>query len=1230
MLVASKNTIDIDIIAHDYATSAFRAAEIESKMFVSSMSRLTTGLHNGFGKANYAFRTFSNAMRGVNNTVVGAMKTAGQAVYNFTKDSIQQFAELENVMARTMGVLATNYNFNWGNIKSGTATPSDRAEYARFQQDYSAMTEQTYRLATYGPTNMGSLYNPAEIAQAQMELAKGGITAEQMLANDDKLVKDVTIFAGANGLDMADAVSYGIQLAAQYEKGTDDWGEMFDKVTWAANQTPNTGVEDMMQALQKVGNVAHGYGISLDDTLVSLIIMGHSGLRGSQAGAGLATTLTRGISPTGISTAGAPPTKNVENLYNQFKDTITDKDGNFIGMDSYIDELSNIENQLSDKEKAWFNKKLFGLYQTKTALALSKNLGGDTDGANVFARLIAQMDAQSDESNQLIYDMILESSGGHLEALKNVWDATKMQVGDALSPVTKAVTKELIKGLQTGDFSNFNWDNIRAAIDEASENLKGLFGEDAGELITKISEWAKAIGEFLVNAGQIAGTEAPLLGGTVDAAIKLLNGDFFGAWEAFQKGLDDTNEAIDGLPEDLQEAAKAVRNLIIAIELLLGLNVVSKVGEFVTAIGSAIFALKMFNGVKAIKNAVTGTANANINASMAQVNTGTTQFGTVGNMTVASAPLINITASVVNVYGGIVNGGGGSSGMGGGNPMLPSGGGTPMLPSGGTPVLPGISPTPMLPAAGGGSGIWTAIGGGALGFGLGEGAAFNFLTGGGAAAMLPGATGSAAMLPEAAEIIELVEGADGVWSMAGGGVGAGSSVLGTVSKAIPYIAAFAALAPLFVTTAGVVDSHGETASHWLQGYNEGLRGEDLHQYLYQDSNYIEGVRVGSDDIIYDEEWLPNFEKFMAFATSTEGMQKFYEMLMGTTPGGITEKLLQNFFDEQGLSTKGQLGQWMVTYLLNSMGVGEYESPSRYQDNFAEDSINKFVDSHLKDFDESEWAGRGTIAQVTAIIAGKLDGLKYVQGTADIYTNQYGEYFKFLSDGTLQNVSSELNAALSNMHVTGLSLQDAVNALINSGMTKNEAINVVAESLNIDPTLLSTLSSMNISLDSLVQAVASGISDPELKQAFLDAWANFESTIQGDMETVSGNVISISDAVRMLASDPNFQTAVGTGPIPGSSYIPSADKTYDYVMGKIADGELLNNGLLTNILNGITALDPTLTVDVINTSPTVNVDVDVKVDQAGNVTKNIITSYGALDNWVYRQSQRYGSTVTVQR
>ena len=137
-------------------------------------------------------------------------------------------------------------------------------------------------------------------------------------------------------------------------------------------------------------------------------------------------------------------------------------------------------------------------------------------------------------------------------------------------------------------------------------------------------------------------------------------------------------------------------------------------------------------------------------------------------------------------------------------------------------------------------------------------------------------------------------------------------------------------------------------------------------------------------------------------------------------------------------------------------------------------------------------------------------------------------------------------------------------------------------------------------------------------------SNYEGVLNGTVDGLNRNVISLQDAVATLSKSPGWVLELGQGPL-------SSEGAYNYVMQQLASGSAANSQLLQSIQNGISALDPSLTVDITNSAPIVNVDVNVKVDSTGRViSKQVLQGFGNIDNWWYRSSQRYGTTKRIER
>ena len=91
--------INIVVDATDNATSILGNIR-------SSLQRLGSGIN----ALNSGLRQYNSAMAGVNRMMINVVKEAGAAIYDFTSDSIDNFTELSEQHAKTMGAMANNYD----------------------------------------------------------------------------------------------------------------------------------------------------------------------------------------------------------------------------------------------------------------------------------------------------------------------------------------------------------------------------------------------------------------------------------------------------------------------------------------------------------------------------------------------------------------------------------------------------------------------------------------------------------------------------------------------------------------------------------------------------------------------------------------------------------------------------------------------------------------------------------------------------------------------------------------------------------------------------------------------------------------------------------------------------------------------------------------------------------------------------------------------------------------
>lgn len=659
----------IDIIANDKASEVFNKIRASS---MSMSSKLMGSLDNSIGmidKMDRSLRVYNSTMYRFNNIASSVFRVAGSAIYDFTKDAINSFSELEQQHAKTVGVIATGYK-------------KTAEEQAKFLSDSQKLKQQAIELGSVGPTGKGSLYKVTDVSYAQTSLAKSGMSADDMLNSD--IIKSILQFAGGNNLDVDTATTFAVNLATMFDKPVEEWGKMLDMVTKAADISV-IDVEDIMESLKYSGGITSGLGRNLEEILGVISVMGQAGLRGSMAGTGIQAFFTRLLSAGELTGAAAKnaPTQNVAKLYNQFVASTTNEDGSFKSMDEVSQLLNSAMSSLNDQEQAWFSKKLFGLFQMKAAYAIS---GSAEDKGGTISDYINQIANESENMNAIKYDIMLASQYGKIESLKNVWSGIKVDVGDKLSPVVTAIADELFAFLSNNGNYEINWDRLRTAIEESGELIGARYGEQLGSLVENT-------GNLLVDSGLVLNALSPEYIGMFDGIVALLNGDILEAFQIFNDSLDDTNSNIDNLPDELQSMARAVKNVTIMLLGLVGVNITTRILQMLTSlfglIGRPIQALLG----KIFKSKIT-SGKTDVDSASATVNIG-------------KVSLMNVNANVVNIYGRYnMPNGNPSGGGGGGTPQLPGGGGSPLLQpgSGKSPIqLPGSSPL-LLPSGSGSSG----------------------------------------------------------------------------------------------------------------------------------------------------------------------------------------------------------------------------------------------------------------------------------------------------------------------------------------------------------------------------------------------------------------------------------------------------------------------------------------------------------------------------------------------
>jgi TP901 family phage tail tape measure protein len=905
VLILADKRMRLIIEAIDNASSVFKSVRTNAS---GMASHLTKSLDNSI-KFEKSLKQYNNAMYGFNRVVSNIARTAGDSIYNFTKEAINNFSELERQHAKTMGAMATDY------AKTAEAQ-------AKFLNDSEKLKQQAIQIGSYGVNGKGALNTVTDVSYAQTALIKSGLSADDILDTD--VVESILKFSGGNDLDVDTATTFAVNLGTVFDKPIEEWGAMLDMITKAADISV-IDVQDIMDSLTYTGGIASGLGRDLEEVLGVISVMGQAGLRGRVAGTGLQAFFTRILSAGELSdeVAGSAPTDYVAQMYDSFTAEAVNADGSFKDMDEVASLLDIAMESLNDQEQAWFAKKLFGLYQMKAAYALTGAVDGDI---NLITDFINQITNQSAGVNDIKYELMQGSQYGKITSLKNAWEGIKTDFGDKLSPVISTVADELLTFLSNNGNYEIDWNALRDAFDESGDLIGAKYGEEIGKAIENI-------GNLGIDAGMIADAMLPYVGGMVNAFTLLMQGDIGGALEAFLGGLEDTNNEIEDLPPELQGSAEAARNVIRVFTTLAGINLATSIIQpFLTAFNTLIG-----KPIKAITAKISST-KTDVATTTSTVTIGTATTVTIGTATavnIGQVPLMNVTASVVNVFGG------------GGSPTNPTNPTTPTLPSGpSTPLLP--MPTPTLPGGGG-----TLLLPGAA-----ANAGANLLEGAPTANKFPWFGADSAVLNPDGSV------ATRLWKIGGKSYNA-SQILGSVGR----ILGIAGVLGQTLTLTGDSTSPEYVYNEALtKGTEQGYDNEDLRQYLsiyFQDRNMNDEWAVKTYDAQTEmyKSWLTK-----EGSESVLGMIKV-EL---NNNDKLSEDFLRQLVTYTGSTGGTYVGsQNDIEALLEILFKGEYERPWLFAGSYADQSVTDFVKDAFKGNFVYDTTGLPSILDVYPFIGGTL-------------------------------------------------------------------------------------------------------------------------------------------------------------------------------------------------------------------------------------------------------------------
>lgn len=493
----------------------------------------------------------------------------------------------------------------------------------------SGATGQDFDMLRSKAKEMGATtqFSATEAANAMEYMAMAGWKAEDMTSG----ISGIMNLAAASGADLATTSDIVTDALTAFGQTAADSGRFAD-VMAAASANANTNVEMMGETFKYAGAAAGAMGYSVEDLAVATGLMANSGIKGTQAGTSLRSTITR----------MAKPTKESGTAMKALGISITDAKGKMKPFGEIMKDMRKGMKGMTEDQKASYAAMLGGQEAMSGLLAIAN--ASDAD----FEKLTKAIDGAAGSAEKMA-QVKLDNLKGDVTILQSALEGLAITAFDKVSDSFRGLVQ-----LGTGLVDKLNSALSDGAFVKNIGKYLGVLKDNAVEVSKAFGEAFSAIGDSF---SELTGSF-----GSKDSVSGFSNviGGITGALKSFAGFLKDNSDIIAKVVSKLPQLLVAYKGFKIVKTLVPGVKAFS--GAIVKMAGKGIGAIagKLF-GIAAGEEA-TGAASS---ASAKQVLASAVAFIALGvGVALAGAGLALIAqaaialadqgALAVGVMGGLV------------------------------------------------------------------------------------------------------------------------------------------------------------------------------------------------------------------------------------------------------------------------------------------------------------------------------------------------------------------------------------------------------------------------------------------------------------------------------------------------------------------------------------------------------------------------------------------------
>lgn len=267
-------------------------------------------------------------------------------------------------------------------------------------------------------------FSASDSADAFKYMAMAGWDASQMMDG----IAGIMDLAAASGEDLATTSDIVTDALTAFGLQASDSAHFADVLAQASSKS-NTNVGLMGETFKYVAPVAGALGYSIEDTAVAIGLMANSGIKGSQAGTALRSTITRLAKPVG----------EAKDAVEELKISITNTDGTMKPLSQTMVELREKFAGLTEEQKAQYAAMLAGQEGMSGLLAIVN--ASDED----FQKLTDEINNANGAAEDMA-SVMMDNTAGAVEQLKGALESAGILIGEKLTPYIRKLA-EWITGL---------------------------------------------------------------------------------------------------------------------------------------------------------------------------------------------------------------------------------------------------------------------------------------------------------------------------------------------------------------------------------------------------------------------------------------------------------------------------------------------------------------------------------------------------------------------------------------------------------------------------------------------------------------------------------------------------------------------------------------------------------------------------------------------------------------